>query len=43
MAQNLKAELIIVMDNDPSKKNLFIIENDLALLKQIKIPTIFVS
>ena len=35
--------MVIVIDNDPLKKNLFIIENDLNLLRQIKIPTIFLD
>jgi hypothetical protein len=35
--------MVIIVDNDPIRKNLYIIENDLNLLKQIKIPTIFVS
>jgi hypothetical protein len=35
--------MVVVFDNDPLKKNLFIIENDLNLLKQIKIPTVFIN
>lgn len=43
MAQKISASMVIVVDNDPVKKNLYIIENDLSLLRQIKIPIIFVS
>ena len=43
MAQKQKASMVMVVDDDPNTKNLFIIENDLNLLKQIKIPTIFIS
>ena len=43
MAQKIGAAMVIIVDNDPIRKNLYIIENDLNLLKQIKIPTIFVS
>lgn len=35
--------MAIVIDNDPKKSNLFIVENDLNLLRQIKIPTIFMD
>ncbi len=35
--------MVIVIDNESTKKNLYIVENDLTLLWQIKIPTIFLD
>ncbi len=35
--------MLIVGDNDPDSKNLFMVENDVFLLEQVYIPTILIS
>lgn len=37
------ASMLIVADNEPESKNLFMVENDVVLLTKIKIPVIMIS